>query len=94
MEASCAIPRLRHLGQISESRLADAEHKIEELWARCELWELTPEVCEMARRVGKGTSLRALDALYLATFVLARRTIGDLELVTVDTRLANAVRPA
>lgn len=91
VEASRAIHRLRHL-QTSESRLLDAEREIEALWARCELWELTPEVCETARRVAGATSMRALDSLHLATFVLARRTIADLELLTVDTRLANAVR--
>ena len=94
VEASRAIHRLRHRGQTSESKLADAEREINELWARCELWELTPEVCEMARQVANGASLRILDALHLATFVLARRRIAGLELVTVDARLANAVPAA
>ncbi len=94
VEASRAIHRLRHQGQASESKLADAEREINGLWARCELWELTPEVCEMARQVASGTPLRTLDALHLATFVLARRRIADLELMTVDVRLANAVQAA
>lgn len=92
VEASRAIHRLRHLAQISESKLVDAEREIEALWARCALWELTPEVCEMARRIAHGMPVRALDALHLATFVLARRAIIDLELLSVDTRLANAAR--
>jgi hypothetical protein len=34
--------------------------------------------------------VRTLDALHLATFVLARRKIAGLELLTVDARLAEA----
>ncbi len=92
VEASRALHRLRHRGQTSESKLADTECEINALWARCELWELTPEVCEMARRVASGTPLRALDALHLATFVLARKKIVSLQLVIVDARLANAAQ--
>jgi predicted nucleic acid-binding protein len=34
--------------------------------------------------------LRSLDALHLATFVLARREIEDLQLLTTDDRLREA----
>jgi predicted nucleic acid-binding protein len=90
VEAARALHRLRQLGQISESRLADAEREVGALWARCQIWELTPAVCEAARQVAPGKPLRTLDALHLATYVLARQKIADLELVTSDARLANA----
>ena len=64
--------------------------EIESVWARCDLWELAPAVCEAARRVAPNKLLRTLDALHLATFVLARQRIGDLELVTTDERLRAA----
>ncbi len=38
--------------------------------------------------------LRALDALNLATFVLARRRIEDLEMLTVDDRMRDAAGAA
>ena len=90
VESSRALHRLRQLGRVSEDRLADAHREIATLWARCELWELTPAVCEMARQVAPAKPLRTLDALHLATFVLAREKIEDLELVTVDQRLREA----
>jgi len=90
VEASRAILRLRQLGQVSETKLADAEREIESLWARCDLWELTPAVCEAARRVAPAKLPRTLDALHLATFLLARQRIPDLELVTADERLQAA----
>lgn len=90
VESSRALHRLRQLGQISEAQLADAHREVAALWARCELWELTPAVCEMARQVAPGKPLRTLDALHLATFVLAREKIEDIELLTVDLRLQEA----
>jgi predicted nucleic acid-binding protein len=91
VESSRALQRLRQLGQVSEAKLADAQREVNSVWARCELWELTPAVCEMARQVAPGKSLRTLDALHLATFILARERIEGLELVTVDDRLQEAV---
>jgi len=82
---------LRQLGRVSEAKLADAQREVSAVWARCELWELTPAVCEMARQVAPGSPLRTLDALHLATFVLARERIEGLELVTVDDRLQAAL---
>ena len=92
--SSRALHRLRQLGQVSEAKLADAQREISAVWARCELWELTPSVCERARQVAPGKLLRTLDALHLATFVLAREKIEGLELVTVDERLQAALEAA
>src|SRR5579863_1777476 len=73
VESSRALHRLRQLGQVSEAQLADAHREVTSLWARCELWELTPAVCETARQVAPGKPLRALDALHLATFRFGER---------------------
>ena len=91
VEASRALHRLRQLGQIGETKLADADRELNAVWARCELWELTASVCERARQVAPAKSLRTLDALHLATFVMARERIRDLELVTADQRLRSAL---
>ena len=90
VESARALHRLRLSGQVGEARLADAERATAAVWARCELWELTPTVCEAARHVAPSRPLRALDALHLATFVLARRRIAGLGLLTVDERLQEA----
>src|SRR5437879_1946449 len=90
VEASRALLRLRQMGQVAEMRLADAEREISVLWARCQFWELTAAVCEMARRAAPMKMLRTLDALHLGTFVLAREQIADLKLLTADDRLRDA----
>lgn len=66
------------------------ERDIESLWRHCEIWEVTPPVADLARTVAPETRLRTLDALHLATFVVARRRIEGLDLVTADERLRAA----
>jgi predicted nucleic acid-binding protein len=90
VESARAILRLRLNSAAPERRLSDAEREIAAVWARCNLWEMTPAVCELACHVAPGKPLRALDALHLATFVLARRRIDGLEMLTVDQRLRDA----
>lgn len=90
VEAGRALIRHRRLALIPEERLAEASRSVEELWARCEIWELTPRVCEMAARIAPRKLLRTLDALHLATYLLARREIAGLDLLTTDNRLSEA----
>lgn len=94
VESARALHRLRLGGRVPEARLADSEQALAAVWARCELWELTPAVCEMARHVAPGIPLRTLDALHLATYLLARRRIEALELLTVDDLLRAAAQGA
>jgi hypothetical protein len=51
VEAARAFIRLRAKGLASEVQLADAGRELDALWARCEIWELTPLVCETASQV-------------------------------------------
>lgn len=93
VESARALARVRNANGVAEQRLADAEGEVEAIWARCEVWELTRAVCELARTVAPSKPLRTLDALHLATFVLARRRIDGLELLTDDERLREAAGP-
>jgi predicted nucleic acid-binding protein len=90
VESARALLRIRRSGEVPEARIADAERQLANLFARCEIWELTEAVCSLARQIAPAEPLRALDALHLATFALARRRIEGLELFTTDRRLASA----
>ncbi|MCI0589582.1 MAG: PIN domain-containing protein [Planctomycetes bacterium] len=90
VESARVLLRVRNLGRTPERRLADVERELDSLWARCEPWEITPPICDLASRVAPTKALRTLDALHLATFLLARRRLADLELLTVDGRLREA----
>lgn len=90
VECARALLRLRQTGGPPAARIADAERELASLWARCELWEITDSVCELACRVAPTKPLRTLDAIHLATFLLARERIQGLELLTTDHRLEDA----
>ncbi len=94
IESARALIRVRLTEHVSEERLADAGREIDAIWARCEIWEVTAAVCDLARYVAPTKPLRSLDALHLATFVLARRKLDGLELVSVDGRLIDAAASA
>ena len=94
VESARALLRVRIQGGLPESRLADARRELDALWSRCELWELSVAVCEQASLLAPDKLLRTLDALHLATFLVARRRIEGLELLTADKRLEDAANLA
>ena len=90
VEAARAILRVRTQGEMAEDVLADAMRELDALWARCEVWAITSQACDLAERVAPTRSLRTLDALHLSTSLIARRHIEGLELLTEDRRPADA----
>lgn len=90
IETARAFLRVRLLGEKPEGQIADAERAVRTLWRHCEIWELSREVCELAEVVAPRHLLRSLDALHLATYLLARRELGEVELLTADGRLREA----
>jgi predicted nucleic acid-binding protein len=90
VEAARALQRLR-ADRVSEAPLADAARELDALWARTAVWELSSSVCDLAAQVAPLERLRTLDALHLATFLLARRRLGEtVALLTTDARLERA----
>jgi len=90
VESARALLRLRLLRQLPEARIVEAERQIQIIFRRCDVWELTEPVCELASRVAPDKNLRTLDALHLATFLLAGRRIEGLQMLTADRRLEEA----
>lgn len=94
VESARVLLRARQEHRLSEVKIAEAERSIDAIWGRTDVWELTKAVCDAARQVAPSKALRALDALHLATYVVARRSIEGLELLTADERLRNAAESA
>lgn len=90
VEAARAFHRLRAASRTTERDLARAERELDELWSRCDVWEMTPEVCDFAARVAPLHPLRTLDAIHVATLLVARRRLGNVDLLTADERLRAA----
>jgi predicted nucleic acid-binding protein len=90
VEAARAFIRVRGLGKASEAAIADAERWVRGFWRHCQILEMSREVCELAEAIAPRPSLRSLEAIHLASFVLVRREIADLRLLTADKRLESA----
>lgn len=90
VEAARALHRLRREGAVPESALADAARELDRLWSHCEVWEITAPICDLAASVAPTRPLRTLDAIHLATYLTARRRLGDVALLTADRRLEEA----
>ncbi len=94
VESSRALLRVRRTADVLQTRLVDVERQLHTILDRCDVWELTAEVCDMASRIAPTKNLRTLDALHLATFIQARRRMEDLEILTADARLQDAAAGA
>jgi predicted nucleic acid-binding protein len=94
VETARAFHRLRASSRATERDLARAEREMDDLWSRCDVWEMTPEVCDFAARVAPRHPLRTLDAIHVATLLLARRRLGNVSLLTADDRLRAAAEAA
>lgn len=90
VESGRTLMRIRLATRVPEAKLADVSRQLDTLWARCDIWEITQSVCELAATVAPAKPLRGLDALHLATYLLARRRLGDVELLTADSRMRDA----
>ncbi|CAN5132962.1 type II toxin-antitoxin system VapC family toxin [soil metagenome] len=90
VESARAFLRLRQSARVPDAALAREERSVGSIWTRCEVLQLTEEICEFAERVAPRENLRSLDALHLSTFVAARRRLDGLELLTADERLGEA----
>ena len=56
------------------------------------VFSIEGEIVERARRAFPGEPLRTLDAIHLATALVSRRLVTDLQVLSLDQRIrANAV---
>ncbi len=87
VECSRAIVRAAHLGELSKTdarRLSLALAEAEEGWHRLEVSE---RVLSVARAPFPAEPLRTLDAIHVASAVIAHEAYRDLVVVTFDNRV-------
>lgn len=77
--------RLGHLSNLQESK---ARHVFESLWEEIIIVELTPRVADKACELVSTVSLRALDAIHLASAI----EVGADIVTSADQRLSGAAQ--
>lgn len=92
IECSRVLIRAAALGELTES---DAADRLAHLTAAAAAWHvlrLDAAVVERARLPFPEGPIRTLDAIHLASAVVARGAVAGLELLSLDTRIRRSAR--
>jgi hypothetical protein len=80
------------LGRLSEAGAAECRAQLRAAAADWQVLRISPEIVERARQPFPAEPLRALDAIHLASALVARSAIAGLQLLSLDDRIRTAAR--
>ena len=87
VECDRVLLRALALGDLSEAAAASRRSALNAAAARWHIAHLGREVVERARHAFPVELVRTLDALHLATALVMRAAIADLEMLSLDLRI-------
>jgi predicted nucleic acid-binding protein len=87
VECDRALVRAVRTGQLSEADSIDRAATLGQAAGHWTLLRLDSEIMERARRPFPEEPLRTLDALHLASALVARRAVLELSLLSLDRRV-------
>lgn len=92
IECDRVLIRAHMLGDLSETHAIHLRTLLNSAAAHWNVLRLDREVVERARRPFPGEPIRTLDALHLASALVASAAIEDLALLSLDRRIRTAGR--
>jgi uncharacterized protein len=81
------------LGELTEGEAADRRAHLTTAASQWHLLRISPEIVDRARQPFPGEPIRTLDAIHLASALVARAAVAGLELLSLDDRIRKAARP-
>lgn len=87
IECDRVLHRAAALGELSEAEVADRRAHLATAAAHWHVLRLAPEIVDRARRPFPGDPIRTLDAIHVASVVVARSALAGLELLSLDARI-------
>jgi hypothetical protein len=87
IECDRVLHRAAALGELTEAEVADRRAHLATAAAHWHVLRIGPEVVERARRPFPGDPIRTLDAIHLASVLVARSAVASLELLSLDDRI-------
>ena len=90
IECDRVLHRAVAMGELSEADAADRRAHLAIASAHWTLLRIGPEVVQRARLPFPGTPLRTLDAIHLASLLVARSAVAGLTLLSLDARVRGA----
>jgi uncharacterized protein with PIN domain len=90
IECDRVILRAAAAGELTEAEAADRHAHLTSAASHWHILRVGPEIVERARRPFPGEPIRTLDAIHLASALVARTAIVGLTLLSVDDRVRRA----
>lgn len=90
IECDRVLLRAAALGELTEAEAADRRAHLTKAASCWHVLRIGPEIVERARRPFPGEPIRTLDALHLASLLVARSAVAGLELLSLDDRIRKA----
>jgi predicted nucleic acid-binding protein len=90
IECDRVLLRAAALAEITEADAADRRARFAAASSHWHLLRIGPDVVERARQPFSGEPIRTLDAIHLASALVARSAVAGLEILTLDERIRKA----
>lgn len=92
IECERVLIRMVSAGDVSEALAAERRATLARTAEHWVMFDLAREVVERARRPFPREPIRTLDAIHLATAVLAQSLVDELSIVSLDNRVRDSGR--
>jgi predicted nucleic acid-binding protein len=93
IESDRVLLRAAALGELTEAEAADRRAHLMTAASHWHVLRISPEIVERARQPFPGAPIRTLDAIHLASALVARATVPGLALLSLDERIRRAASP-
>jgi predicted nucleic acid-binding protein len=90
IECDRVVLRAAALGELTEAEAADRRARLTAAASHWQILRVAPEIVERARQPFPGEPIRTLDAIHLASALVARTAIAGLALLSLDDRVRKA----
>lgn len=87
VECDRVLHRAAALGELTEAEVADRRAYLAQAASHWHVLRIGPEIVERARQPFPGEPIRTLDALHVASVLVARSALAGLELLSFDERI-------
>lgn len=90
VECERVLIRAAALGELTEADAADRRAHLTTAASHWHVLRIGPEIVDRARQPFPGEPIRTLDAIHLASVLVARSAVAGLELLSLDDRIRKA----
>ena len=92
IECDRVLLRAVALKELTEAEAADRRAHLNAAAAHWQVLRIAGEIVDRARQPFPGDSIRTLDAIHLASLLVARSAVAGLRLLSLDERVCQAAR--